>query len=234
MTTTPHGWNEFDPRAPLLTYAYRIGPGLAAALAVGGTDGLVIVSPPRRATNGIFEDLSTYGPVRALVASNAFHFLGLPEWKARFPDARVFAPAQSIARVERKLKLHGIEPLADAANLVGDTLQLVDLPYYRTGEALVRIDTGRGRVWYLTDLILNLRELPANAVVKILFRLSGSAPGLKFNNVAGLFMIRNRAAPHQWLAEEFRKAPPDWLIPAHGEFVDVGVQADAVRALISA
>jgi hypothetical protein len=170
--------------------------------------------------------------VRALVASNAFHFLGLPEWKARFPDARVFAPVQSIARVERKSGLRGIEPLADAASLTGDKLQLIDLPHYRTGEVLVRIDSGRGRVWYVTDLILNLRELPANAAVKILFRLSGSAPGLKFNNVGGLFMIRNKAALRRWLADEFRKAPPDWLIPAHGEFVDVGVQAGAVRTLI--
>lgn len=231
MTTTPHGWNVFDPRAPLLTYAYRIGPGSATAIAVGGKDGLVIVSPPRRVTGGVVEDLSAYGPVRALVASNAFHFLGLPEWKARFPNARVFAPAQSIARVERKSGLRAIEPLADAAGLTGDKLQLIDLPHYRTGEVLACIDSGRGRVWYVTDLILNLRELPANAVVKILFRLSGSAPGLKFNNVGGLFMIRNKAALRRWLADAFRKAPPDWLLPAHGEIVDVKAQAEAVHAL---
>jgi hypothetical protein len=45
-------------------------------------------------------------------------------------------------------------------------------------------------------------------------------------------MIRNKAALRRWLADEFRKAPPDWLIPAHGAFVDVGVQAGAVRTLI--
>jgi hypothetical protein len=37
--------------------------------------------------------------VRALIATNAFHTLGIASWKARFPDASVFAPAQSLARV---------------------------------------------------------------------------------------------------------------------------------------
>src|SRR6185295_9515323 len=99
----------------------------------------VIVSPPCRAAAGVFDDLSPYGPVRALVASNAFHYLGLPEWKARFPEAGVFAPAQSIARVERQSKLSGIRPLADAAAIAGSRLELVDMPHYKTGEVLVRI-----------------------------------------------------------------------------------------------
>ena len=48
-----------------------------------------------------------YGAVRALIASNAFHHLGVPEWKSRFPDAAIFAPAQAIARVEKQSKLRG-------------------------------------------------------------------------------------------------------------------------------
>lgn len=218
--TTPHGWNLFDERTPILTHAYSFGPGIANALAVGGENGLVVVSPPRRVTTGVFEDLARFGRVRALVAPNAFHYMGLPEWKAHFPDAQLFAPAQSIARVAKKTGLEGVRPLAAAAGIAGARLELVDMPYYRTGEALVRIATDRGTVWYVTDVVLNMPELPAHPVARFVFRATGSAPGLRYNNVAPLFMVRDRAALRRWLAGEAAKDPPRWLIPAHGDIVD--------------
>src|SRR4051794_28478527 len=104
-------WSVFDAGTPILTFAYSFGPGAATALAVGGNDGLVIVSPPCRVPAAVLEDLTQYGKVRALVASNAFHYLGLREWNARFPDAPMFAPAQSIRRVEKHSKLTSIRPL---------------------------------------------------------------------------------------------------------------------------
>lgn len=231
MDATANGWKIFDARTPVLTYEYSFGPGTANSLAVGAEGGLLVVSPPCRARSGTFEDLSAYGTVRALVASNAFHHLGLAEWKARFPDAAVFAPAQSIERVERQARLRGIRPLAEAASITGSRLELTDMPHYRTGEVLVRMATGRGRAWYVTDIIMNLSALPRNPFVSLLFRLSGSGPGLKVNNIAPLFMVRDKAALKRWLATEFEKAPPDWLIPAHGDIVECASNRDRIRAL---
>src|SRR3982751_3218317 len=154
MNRDARSWKVFAARTPILTYEYSFGPGTSHALAVGGKDGLVVVSPPCRVGQGVFDDHAQYGPVRALVASNAFHHMGLPAWKARFPSASVFAPAQAIARVEKRTELHGIRPLADAASIAGLNLQLVDMPHYKTGEVLVRIKTERGDVWYLTDIVM--------------------------------------------------------------------------------
>jgi hypothetical protein len=229
--TTPHGWRVFDARRPVLTYEYSFGPGTANALAAGGTEGLIVVSPPWRAAPGVFDDLAAFGPVRALVASNAFHYLGLPEWKVRFPDAAVFAPAQSIARIARRSGLTGIRPLADAAPILGPGLELVDMPHYKTGEALVRIATDRGLVWYVTDVILNFPVLPRNPVARLAFRLSGSGPGLRYNNIAPLFMVKDKAALRRWLADEFRKSPPGWLIATHGDIADLAANPEAGRRL---
>jgi hypothetical protein len=231
VQTTAHGWKVFDARTPILTYEYSFGPGLATALAVGGKDGLVVVSPPCHAGPEVFDDLLQYGLVRALVASNAFHYLGLPEWQARFPDAAIFAPAQSIARVEKHSRLHDIRPLSEAASIAGTGLELVDMPHYKTGEVLVRIATERGLVWYVTDVIMNMPVLPRNPIIKLMFGLSGSGPGLRFNNVAPLFMVKDKAALRRWLADEFRKAPPSWLIAAHGDAVDFTANPDVGRAL---
>ncbi len=190
-----------------------------------------MVSPPCRVAGEVQDDLAQFGAVRALVASNAFHHLGLPQWKTRFPDPAIFAPAQSIARVERHSKLAGIRPLADAASIAGPHLELIDMPHYKTGEALVRITTTRGVVWYVTDVIMNLPVLPKNPVAKLAFALTRSGPGLKYNNIAPLFMVADKAALKRWLAAEFRKSPPDLLIATHGDGVDFAADPDAKRSL---
>jgi len=206
MQTSGHVWKVFDALTPILICEYSFGHGLANALAVGGKEGLFVISPPCRAGPQAFETLSQYGAVRALVASNAFHHLGIPEWKTRFPDAEIFAPAQSMARVAKHSGLRGIRPLAQAASIAGSRLELVDMPHYKTGEALARIVTDRGLVWYVTDLIMNMSVLPPHPLAKLMFRLTGSAPGLRFNNIAPLFMVKDKQALRRWVADEFHKA----------------------------
>jgi hypothetical protein len=233
MDTTTHGWKVFDADTPILIYSYSFGPGTANALAVSVAGGLVIVSPPYRVADGVFGDLFPYGPVVALVASNAFHHMGIPDWKRRFPNAAVFAPAQSVARVERQTKLSGIRPLADAAAITGPDLELIDMPHYRTGEVLVRVKTARGLVWYVTDIILNMPVLPDHPIMKMLFSLSRSAPGLRFNNIGPIFMVKDKAALKRWLAAEYEKDPPRWLIAAHGDVADFEADPEAAKRLFA-
>jgi len=233
MDVTPHGWRIFDARTPILTYEYSFGPGTANSLAVGGRDGLVVVSAPCKVADGVIDDLSRFGRVRALVASNAFHHMGIPEWKRRFPDAEIFAPAQSVARVEKQTRLRGIRPLAEAVAIAGSGLELVDMPHYKTGEVLVRAKTDRGLVWYVTDVVMNLEALPSHPVGKAMFALTRSAPGLKFNNLMSLFMVRDKKALKRWLAAQLEIAPPTWLIPTHGDIVEAGPRMQEMQRLFA-
>ena len=220
MSDASAGWKVFDGELPVLTYEYSFGPGTANALAVGGEGGLIVASPPYRAAPSVFEELARYGTVRALIATNAFHYMGIPEWSQRFPEAQIFAPAQSIARVQKKTKLD-VRPLAEARTIAGSRVDLIDMPYYRTGEALIKIRTGRGLAWHVTDIILNITQLPKNPVVRFLFTFSGSAPGLRYNNVGPRFMVKDFPALKQWLDQEYAKEPPRWLIVSHGEIADL-------------
>lgn len=226
-------WQVFDDQTPVLTFEYSFGPGLATALAVGGADGLVVVSPPCWVSAAVFDTLAQFGPVRALVASNAYHHMGLSEWKARFPDAQVFAPAQSIARVEKKTGLGSIRPLAEADAFTGPRLELIDMPHYRTGEVLVRIDTARGLAWYVTDIIFNFPDLPPHPIARFVFRITGSAPGLRWNNIAPFIMMKDKGAVRRWLAAEAASKPPRWLIPAHGGIVDFEAEPEAAKRLFA-
>lgn len=226
-------WKVFDERLPILIGEYSFGPGTANALAVGGAEGLLVVSPPCGDDPRMFDELVPYGTVRALVASNAFHHLGLPQWKRRFHDAQVFAPRQAIRRVEKQSAITGIRPLADAAPIAGPRVELVDMPHYKTGEVLLRIDTGHGVAWYVTDVIMNLPALPPNPFFWFMFRASGSGPGLRFNNIAPLFMVEDRKALRRWIAQEFRRTQPRWLIATHGDVVDFGADPGAGNALFA-
>jgi hypothetical protein len=144
-----------DPWTATLEYSFG-GGGTATALAVDVGGGLLVASPPCRVGDDALAALASRAPVRALVATNAYHTLGLARWKARFPDAAVFAPPQSLQRVTKVSGLGGIRPLGEAAPLTGERVALIELPYFRTGEALIKIRAAEGLLWYVTDIILNL------------------------------------------------------------------------------
>jgi hypothetical protein len=111
-------------------------------------------------------------------------------------------------------------------------VDFLDMPHYRMGEALVRMRTASGCAWYVTDAVFNFAEVPPNFGVGFLFRVTGSAPGLRFNNLGTTFMVRDRRALKRWLLARHDEAPPVQLIPAHGEIADV---ADgALRAVFAA
>ncbi len=218
---TSNGWKRLGADPLIAVCDYSFGPGRANALAVGVDGGVVVVSPPCRVADSVLDEVAEFGSVRALVSSNRFHHLGLRAWKARFADAELFAPAQSIARVAAKTGLTGIRPVAEAAAICGKHLSLTDMPHYKTGEALVRIRAADGLAWYVTDVMLNMPELPAHPIARFAFRVSGSAPGLRMNRISPLFMVRNRVELWRWLRAEADRDPPRWLIPAHGEVVDL-------------
>jgi hypothetical protein len=218
-----------DPWTAICEYSF--GPGSAAALAVDVGGGVLLASPPCNAADEVFAALASRGPVRALIATNAFHTLGLAPWKARFPEAAVFAPQQSLPRITKVSGITDIRPLREAAALTGQRVALIDLPYFKTGEALIKVSTADGLIWYVTDIILNLPRLPSHPLFAMLFKLSGTAPGLRLNRIAPLFMVRDRPSLRQWLAREAKRDPPRWLVPAHGDIVELGAGSTKLEAL---
>ncbi len=227
---TQRTWTLVEPSLPALAYTYSFGPGIARSLALAVEGGVCVVSAPVDPSPESFAELDKHGPVRALLVPNAMHHLGLPAWKARYPDVPVFAPAQSIARVEKQSKVTGIRPVAEAAGLLGPRVEVLDMPHYKTGEALLRWRIEGGFAWYVTDVMMNWVPLPKGPFGWAL-KLTKSGPGLRRNAVAGRFMVKDRRALYAWLGEEAEKAPPKMVIACHG---DVATLADPVAGLRAA
>lgn len=225
-------WTVVEPSLPALLYTYVFGPGIANALAVPVQGGVAVVSPPSNGPDSMFTELEKHGPVRAIVAPNAFHSLGLAPWKARYPDVPIFAPAQSIARLEKQTKLTGIRPVADMQGMLGDGVEIIDMPHYKTGEALVRWRIDGGYAWYVTDVIFNMPKLPPG-LFGLVMRWTRSAPGLRRNALAGLFMVKDKRALYGWLAEQAVKTPPVLVVPCHGEPERPADPAAAIKAAVA-
>jgi hypothetical protein len=61
-------------------------------------DGGLWVWSPVRLTAEIERQVRTLGPVQHIVSPNKLHFLFLAEWQMAFPEARIWATAQTIAK----------------------------------------------------------------------------------------------------------------------------------------
>jgi hypothetical protein len=222
-------WTVVEPSLPALTHTYSFGPGIASSLALVVEGGVVLVSPPCNVADAVFTDLAEHGPLRALVAPNAFHSMGLAPWRERNPDVPIFAPAQSIARLEKTTKITSIKPVAEASGLIGDRVEVVDMPHYKTGEILVRWRGEGGWVWYLTDVAMNLPVVPKGPFGWIM-KWTKSGPGLRRNAIASMFMIKDKRALYGWIAEQADKTPPSLIVPCHGDLVRPSDPAGEIRA----
>jgi hypothetical protein len=230
---TPPAWTVVEPSLPALSCTYNFGPGFANALALTASGGgIIVVSPPCNVPDALFTDLEKRGPIRALVAPNAFHTMGLAPWRARYPECPIFAPAQSIKRLEKSTKITGIRPVAEAAELLGDRIELLDMPHYKTGEVLVRWSGDKGFTWFMTDVAFAMPTLP-KGIFGTAMKWTKSGPGFRRNAIAGLFMVKDKRALYAWLVEQAEQKPPTRIVPCHGEPLDLSDPVAEVRAALA-
>jgi hypothetical protein len=223
-------WTVVEPNLPALAHRYSFGSGYATSLALTLADGgIIVVSPPSNVADAVYTDLEARGPLRALIAPNAFHSMGLAPWQARYPSVPIFAPVQSIPRLQKTTKLSVIRPLEEAAGLVGDCVELVDMPHYKTGEALIRWRTEGGWAWFMTDVAFNLPKLPPGPF-GLVMKWTKSAPGFRRYALAPLFMIKDKRKLYAWIEEQAAKTPPVLVVPCHGEPVTLADPVAGVRA----
>ncbi len=235
MQTTQHGWRVIDGEAGVLSLSYQFGGGgqancLTAKLPGGG---LMVISPPSRATDAEIDDLTTYGDVVALVANNGYHHLGLARWRAKFPRARCFAAPGARDRIAKKSKDAGeLEPLSALEPLLGSQVSVVEAPASKCGETWAWAKIADGYAWYASDMLINMDQLPPKFLIRTLFKLTKSAPGYKVFNLVINFILSNKKRAFAAMLADVREHPPTVMVPAHGSIV-VGssVAADTEQLL---
>lgn len=227
MTTkTKHGWTVLDENEGALMYTYSFTKGATANTMVGRLkDGsLCIISPPCRVEDGVLQDVEAFGQVSTIVATNAYHHLGLPVWSKAFPKAGVYAHPKALKRISKLHPTLNVESIDAAASKFDDNAAVLSVPGMRTGDLWLKA----GRTWYVGDHFMNLAE-PLQGVVGFIFRAANSAPGFKANGVARIVFTSDKKAYQRWALDQLAKGGPARVVPGHGGLENGGGVANEMK-----
>lgn len=217
MESSPeNSWQTLSTTPLLLRREYSFGPGLANSTVLGlGDDRLLLISPPNE--KAALEELLEFGDVIAIIEISGAHHMGLEQCRAVFPTAEVYASEIAAQRIAQKAHNPGkIEPLDGLRRLVGEQLDIVEVPGCKTGDVLLRAQTERGATWWVGDFVGN-GPLPSNLLLKLMFKLTKSGPGFRVNRIFFRFFVADKGAAKGFFLEQLESHPLDYLIPAHGE-----------------
>lgn len=230
MTTIP-GWTTLAESPLVLVREYGFGGGKANALAVALPNRTwMIVSPPPKLTAAEAQALAEHGQVVALVENNGSHHLGLGPCRALFPDAVTYAEPKAAARIRSKNKDAGqLEPIEALKPLLGDAVSIVAADGCKIGDVIVHVQTERGSLFYASDFFANISQPPSNPFARLLFKLTGSGPGLRVFRIFFMVFVSDRKAAIDFLIRELQAHPPAVMVPAHG---DVVASADLATTLL--
>ncbi|MBE9168610.1 hypothetical protein IQ238_14200 [Pleurocapsales cyanobacterium LEGE 06147] len=188
---------------------------------------LAVISPPTEMTEADFAAIEEKGRVAALIAPHSGHDLGQAEWQVRYPDARAYAPTAAL----NQLNALGLRPFAPLSELSSSSkIEFREVPGTRKGGTIAIVKRGRRPIVYLDELVCNLRSLPEAFLAKVLFWLTGSAPGLKVNRVYSKLLCTNLPAVAQTAIDVLNDDPA--IVLAHGAPLVNSEDAMRVRALV--
>jgi len=237
MDTTPNGWNIIDNDAGVLSYEYSFNSSGSKSnmFAARMGDGcMVVLSPGVGLSEAAFGELLGYGAVGAVVATNGFHHLGIAEWRKRFPKARFFAPEKATTRIGKKNREAGeFESMEKLMPLLGPDVGIRDFEGTKCGETAAWAKTATGYAWFASDLLANLPALPNSFPLRMLFKLTKSAPGFRVFNLAVKFIIKDRKGVFAQFLKDLKSHPPSVIVPAHGAPIASDNVAEEAYALVA-
>jgi hypothetical protein len=196
---------------------YSFGPGTANSLAVKLRSGSwLIVSPPSGAPESVYLELEQQGGVSALVAPNAYHNMGQPAWRERFPLAISFAPNGAHLRLRKKTPGVAYRPIEELAHQMQSAR--VFLPEgMKSPDIMLQIPGDHGFVWWMGDQFSNSGVSDQIWPLRVFARFVGSGLGYRCNSKPELVYVQDRAAWLRSIRAELEERPPTIVVPAHGD-----------------
>lgn len=177
-------------------------------------DGTTLVASPLPGLDDAAHDaLLAIGRPSIVLAPNHFHTLGLADFAARYPDARVVCAAGAVPRLKKKTP-HAFDDVTTVTPPAW--LELISPPGLKGGETWLVATRGDQRIWAVCDAFFNLPRHPSGPF-GLITRLGGSAPGLRISGLFKMAGVADKAAWRDWLLAQIEAAPPTLLLPAHGD-----------------
>jgi len=109
-----------------------------------------------------------------------------------------------------------------------------ELPNTKCGETYAIIKVEDGHIFFVSDILANIGELPKNLFVKYLFKWTRSAPGYRVFHLGLNFIVKDKKAVLATLLKDLEAYPASIVVPAHGEYIHGGDVSEQTRALVQA
>jgi glyoxylase-like metal-dependent hydrolase (beta-lactamase superfamily II) len=179
---------------------------------------LILVSPARGLGDAAIAQLQGFGEPRFLLAPNHYHHLGLGEYAGRTPGAIVVASDVATPRLRSRVPVP-IQSLSLLQAELPGYAEVLEPPGTKNGEVWLSVQTKRGRAWIVSDAFFHMPE-HAPGLVGLFLRLTGTTAGLRIGSTFLWLGVRDRTTYRQWLLEKLATAPPDLLVPGHGDVLE--------------
>lgn len=139
--------------------------------------------------------LEALGPVAWIVVPNRYHRMDCAVYAARYPAAKVLAPAAARAAVEEKTAVHAT--CEEALPSLGITIH--PPAGAKPGELAYELPLATGRALVVSDLLFNLREAPPGIRGFVLKYVTASIGPVHVSRVFRLLAMTDRAAYAGWV-----------------------------------
>lgn len=170
-------------------------------------------------------ELEALGPPEILVVPNAYHRMDIAVWKARFPRARVVAPAAARKKVEEVVPVDAtVEELAETL-----PIRAMTPAGCAPGELLYVVPVAGGSALVCADLLFNITVPPPGFKGFVLKYVTASVGPLHISRVFRMLVLKDRATYGRWVASVADLPDLRAICVGHGDPV-TGDVAGALKA----
>lgn len=210
-------WQNLTRDGSVRWLKYSWGPGTANTLAVRLQDDTwLVIAPSAGSPSSVFEALSKDGTVSALIAPNAYHYLGQQAWRLHFPGATSYAPAGALPRLSRKSPDVPYRPVSDLTETLHPHVTFLVPEGMKSPDMLIRVAVAGSTLWWLGDLFTNSAADDLNWLLRTIAPLAGSGLGYRRNSKPGLVYVQDPKAWLHSITDALDAEPPSIVVPAHG------------------
>jgi hypothetical protein len=190
-------------------------------------DGSLVVHNAIALEDAAMQKIDAWGPVKAIIGPNGYHRIDAPRFAKRYPEAKIYAPSGSRAKVEQVVKVDG--SYADFAS--DGAVSLETLAGTKDGEGVMTVRSKDGVTLVFNDAIFNMPHLPGVQGF-VLRRLTKSTGGPRVSRIGKMFLVSDKSAFKAHLARLADTSDLKRVIVSHHEMIDSS-PGDALRAAIA-
>lgn len=212
--------SPFTQVAPRLwTAQTQVGVFPCYCLAVEGPQSWTVYGAGVNLAQSFLDQFQAAGKVAELILPNSFHYLGIAEWRALFPEASLVSAPGARARLASK-NVEDIASSSDTAHALPRGFDLIELPESKIGELWLSFPlNSRAQGLAVADAFFCM----ANATdlrTRVMNRLAGITHNPSVSRLFKYSTLADKNAYARWATQEIQRLSPELFIPQHGEMLE--------------